>query len=65
MIRKVIIKFWSKIQIQILVQFEWRAEKVTKIKLRVLVKSFDKSHHIYALHIFGYYSVVIIKIQAS
>ena len=32
-----------------------RAEKVNKIKLlRVLLTSFDKSHHLYTLHIFDY-----------
>ena len=39
-------------------QIYWRAEKVNKFKLkRIFVKSFDKSHHICALHIFGYFFV--------
>ena len=39
--------------------FSGELKKVTKIKLvRVLVKSFDKSHHLDALHIFGYCFVV-------
>ena len=46
------IKFWSKFQIQILLQFYWTAEKVTKTKLvMVMVKSFDKSHYHFNLHI--------------
>ena len=45
-------KFW----IQILLQFYWRAKKVTKIKLAmIMVKSFDKSQLLFTLHIFGYY----------
>ena len=44
--------------IQILLQFYWRAEKMTKIKLLiVLAKSFEKSHHLFNLHISGYYFV--------
>ena len=40
MISKVMIKFRSKFQFQILWQFYWTAEKVTKIKLvMVMVKS--------------------------
>ena len=39
--------------------FSGELKKVTKIKLvRVLAKSFDKSHHLDALHIFGYCFVV-------
>ena len=50
------IKFWTKFQIQIFLQFYWRAEKVIKIKLvRLLVKSFDKFSHLSLLYIFGYY----------
>ena len=33
MISKAIIKFWSKFQSQIILQFYWAAEKVTKLKL--------------------------------
>ena len=35
----------------------WIAEKVTKIKLVILIKIFDKYHHLFNLHIFGYYFV--------
>ena len=36
----------------------WIAEKVTKIKLvMILIKNFDKYHHLFNLHIFGYYFV--------
>ena len=42
MINKAVIKF----QFQILLKFYWTAEKVTKIKLlMVMVKSFGKYHH--------------------
>ena len=44
------IKFQSKFQFQILLQFYRTAEKVTKIKLvMVIVKSFDKYHHFFNL----------------
>ena len=53
MISKAMIKFWPKFQIQILLQFYQRAEKTTKTKLvMVMVKSFDKSHCLFTLHIF-------------
>ena len=53
MISKAVIKFPSKFQFQILLQFYWTAEKVTKIRLvMVMVKGFDKYHHFFNLHIF-------------
>ena len=46
------IKFRSKFQFQILLQFYRTAEKITKIKLvMVIVKSFDKYHHLFNRHI--------------
>ena len=52
MISKAMIKFRSKFQFQILLQFYRTAEEVTKIKLvMVMVKGFDKSHHLFNLHI--------------
>ena len=52
MIGKAMIKLRSKFQSQILLQFYRTAEKVTKIKLvMVMVKSFDKCHHLFNLHI--------------
>ena len=52
MISKVMMQFRSKFQFQILLQFYWTAEKVTKIKLAiVMVKSFDKYHHLFNPHI--------------
>ena len=48
MISKAVIKF----QFQILLKLYWTAEKVTKIKLViVLIKSFNKYHHRFNLHI--------------
>ena len=59
MIFKAMIKFWSKFQIQILLQFYWRAEKVAQIKIMmVMFKSVDKSLHLITLHIFGNYLVL-------
>ena len=49
MICKAMIKFRSKFQLQILLQFYRTAEKVTKIKL-VMVESFDKYQHSFNLH---------------
>ena len=44
------IKFRSKFQFQILLQFYRTAEKVTKMKLVIImVKSFDKYHHLFFL----------------
>ena len=41
------IKFRSKSQFQILLQLYRKTEKVTKIKIvMVMVKSFDKYHHL-------------------
>ena len=52
MISKAMIKFRSKFQFQILLQFYWTAEKVTKIKHEmVIAKSFDKYHHLFKLRI--------------
>ena len=49
------IKFRSKFQFQIMLQFYRTAEKVTKIKLvMVMVKSFDKYRHLFNLSHFGY-----------
>ena len=59
MISETMIKFWTKLGIQIFLQFCWRTEKVNKVELlRVLVKRFGKSHRLRALYIFGYYLVV-------
>ena len=45
-------KFRSKLQFQILLQFYRASEKVTKIKpVMVMVKRFDKYHHLFNLHI--------------
>ena len=53
MISKAVIKFPSKFQFQILLQFYWTAEKATKIGLvMVMVEGFDKYHHFFKLHIF-------------
>ena len=49
MICKAMIKFRSKFQLQILLQFYRTAEKVTKIKL-AMVESFDKYQHSFNLH---------------
>ena len=55
MISETMIKFWSRFQIQIFLQFHWRAEKLIKIKLVIaMVKSLDESHHIFTIYIFGY-----------
>ena len=52
MLSKAMIKFRSKFQLQILLQFYRTAEKVTKIKLvMVIVKSFDKYHNLFNFHI--------------
>ena len=46
------IKFRSKFQFQIILQFYRTAEKVTKIKVViVIVKSFEKYHHLFNLNI--------------
>ena len=46
------IKFQSKFQFQILLQFYRTAEKVAKIKLvMVMVNIFDKYHHLFNLHV--------------
>ena len=46
------VKFRTKFQIQILLQFYRTAEKVSKAKLvMVTVKSFDKYHNLFNLHI--------------
>ena len=55
MISKAMIKFWSKFHFKILLWFHWTAEKVTKIKLViVMVKLFDKWRYLFNLHIVGY-----------
>ena len=52
MLSKTMIKFRSKFQFQILLQFYGTAERVTKVKLvMVMVKSFDKYHHLFNLNI--------------
>ena len=52
------IKFRSEFQFKIYLQFYRTAEKVTKIKLvMVMVKSFDKYHHLFNLSHFGCYLV--------
>ena len=52
MISKAMIKFRSKFQFQILLQFYWTAEKVAKVKNEMLmVKSIGKYHHFFNLHI--------------
>ena len=54
------IKFRSKFQFQILLQFYWTAEEITKIKLvMVMVKSFDKYYHLFNLHIFRFFMIDI------
>ena len=46
------IKFQSKFQFQILLQFYRTAEKATKIKLvMVIVKNFDKNQHFFNIQI--------------
>ena len=58
------IKFRSKFQFQILLQFNRRAEKVIKVKhVMVIVESFDKYHHLFNLHILITICFFIIKIQ--
>ena len=58
MLSKAMIKLWYKFQIQILLQFYRRAEKVAKSQpVMVIVKSFDKSHNLFTRHIFCYYFV--------
>ena len=48
MISKAMIRFRSEFQFQILLQSDRTVEKVTKIKLvMVIVKSFDKYHHLF------------------
>ena len=50
-ISKAMVKFRSKFQFRIPLQFYRTAEKVTKIKLvMVMVKHFDKCHHLFNLH---------------
>ena len=52
MICKAAIKFPSKFQFQIVLQ----SEKMTKIKfVMVMVKKFDKYHHLCNLHIFTFF----------
>ena len=52
MISKAMIRFRSKFKFQILLQFYRTSEKVTKIKLvMVMVKSFEKYHHLFSRHI--------------
>ena len=52
MISKAMIKFRSKFQFQIFLKFYRTSEKVTEIKLvMVMVKKFEKSHHLFNLHI--------------
>ena len=53
MISKVKIKFWSKFQFQIpFLQLHRTVEKV-KVVVMVMVKSFDKYHHLFNLPILG------------
>ena len=59
------IKFPSKFQFQILLQFYRTAEKVTKIKLvMVIVQIFDKYHHLFNVHILVTILFFMIEIQA-
>ena len=52
MINKAMIEIWSKFQFQILFQFYWTAEKVTEIRLAmVMVECFDKYYHLFNLQI--------------
>ena len=54
------IKFRSKFQFQILLQFFWAAEKITKIKLViVMVKSLDKYNYLFNLLIFRFFMIDI------
>ena len=49
---KAMVKFRSKFQFESLLQFYRTAEKVTKIKLvMVLVESFEEYHHLFNLHL--------------
>ena len=65
MISKVMIKFWSKFQFQILLQFYRTAEKVIKIKLvMIMVKSFGKYYHLLNLHILVTILFFMIEFQA-
>ena len=51
MVNNVMTKFEINFHFQIYLQFYWTAEKVTKIKLvMVMVKSFDKYHHLFNNH---------------
>ena len=59
------INFRSKFQFHIILQFYRRAEKVTKIKLAmVIVKSFYKYHYLFNLHILVTILFFMIEIQA-
>ena len=65
MISKAMIKFRSKSQFQILLQFYKTAEKVTKVKrVMVIVKSFDKCYDLLDLHILVTILLFMIEIQA-
>ena len=58
------IKFRSKFQFQILLQFNRTAEKVIKVKhVMVIVESFDKYHHLFNLYILITICFSIIEIQ--
>ena len=61
---KAMIKFRSKFQFQILLQFNRTAEKVIKVKhVMVIVESFDKYHHLFNLYILITICFSIIEIQ--
>ena len=59
MMSDVIIKIRCKFQFEIILQFYWTywtATKVTRIELvTLMVKGLEKCHHLFKLHIFGYY----------
>ena len=62
---KAMVKFRSKFQFETLLQFYRTAEKVSKIKLvMVLVESFEECHHLFNLHLVTISFFFIIEIQA-
>ena len=62
---KEMVKFRSKFQFETLLQFYRTAEKVSKIKLEmVLAESFEECHHLFNLHLVTILFFFIIEIQA-
>ena len=62
MISKAMIKFHSKFQVQIPLQFYGQLKKLKLVM--VMVKSFDKYHHLFNLHILVTILFFMIEIQA-